>query len=264
MHDVEPNSDADIVCSFGFAISVDFVHARGIIPTMRQEFNYAISGSRKKILSSVSKKPRHVAHKAHAALLARMRKRGVLRSHRILKAFKRVNRIDFTPEEFKENAYLDVPIPIDAGMTTSQPSTIAFMLEALKPKRGDTILEIGTGSGYMTALLAYVVGAGGRVYSIELSPELHIFASNNLKKYDCRNVTLYLGDGKKGLPEKAPFQKIISAAEVSEVPAAWKEQIQVGGTIVTPLNGHLLKIDRISKDQFREHKYPHFEFVKMK
>src|SRR5207249_2549677 len=91
-----------------------------------------------------------------------------LTSPRILKAFNKVDRIDFVPEDFEDNAYLDIPIPIPGAMTTSQPSTIAFMLSILDPHLGDKILEIGTGSGYVTALVAEIVGKHGQVFSIEV------------------------------------------------------------------------------------------------
>jgi len=202
-------------------------------------------------------------HGGNAALIKSMREGGVLKSPHIIEAFERVKRIDFVPENFRDNAYLDIPIPLAEGMTTSQPSTIAFMLEKLQPGVGDRILEIGTGSGYQTALLAEITGESGAVHSIEIMPELNKFAENNLKKYKYKNITLYLKDGKKGVPEKAPFNKIISGAETAAIPNAWKKQLTIGGLIVTPFDHHVLKAVKISESKFKETKFPYFRFVKL-
>ncbi len=175
----------------------------------------------------------------------------------------KVDRIHFVPERWEDDAYLDIPVPIPGGMTTSQPSTIAFMLEILNPRPRDKILEIGTGSGYVTALLAEITGRRGKVFSVEALSELKEFAENNLKKLDYKNIRLYAGDGKNGLPDAAPFDKIISGAEVSEIPETWEDQLKKSGVIVTPFDNHILKATKISGDTFKEDTYPYFSFVKM-
>lgn len=204
-----------------------------------------------------------MAKKENLVLIHQMKRSGALKSPRIVKAFSGVDRIDFVPEEFRDNAYLDVPVPIPGVMTTSQPSTIAFMLEILNPKAGDRILEIGTGSGYVTALLAELVGKRGEVHSIEALPELKDFAEKNLKKYKYRNIHLYLGDGKTGLPDKSPFDKIISGAEIAEIPDTWRAQLKYGGVIVTPSDNHVLRATKITEKDFQQNKYPYFKFIRM-
>lgn len=197
-------------------------------------------------------------------LVGELKGRGDIRSKNIFKAFLAIDRLDFVPPEYSDDAYLDVPIPLGHEVTTSQPSTIAFMLEKLKPRRDQKILEIGTGSGYVTALLARIVGSGGRVFSIELIGDLKKYAKMNLRKYDFSNVTLFVSDGKLGLPEKSPFDRIISSAEARVVPESWKEQLAVGGIIITPYDSQILKLTKKSNDKFTSQKFPAFAFVELK
>ena len=216
-----------------------------------------------KAILDMTKKLEKLSQAANESLIGEMRKSKVLKSPQIIKAFKTVSRIDFVPEDFKDSAYLDVPVPIPEGMTTSQPSTIAFMLELLQARPEDKILEVGTGSGYLTALLADLVGGQGEVHSVELLPRLNEFANNNLRKYRYKNVMLYIGDGRSGIPEIAPFDKIISGAEVGIIPEEWKRQLKVGGVIITPFDDHVLKVEKISEKEYRETEFPNFSFVKM-
>lgn len=198
---------------------------------------------------------------------------------RIIGAFRAVDRKDFVLPEYQIEAYEDKPLSIGYEATISQPTTVAFMLEKLfaKPdgpiRSKDTlralaasngaskILEIGTGSGYLTALLARIVGESGEIFSVEYIAELKEFAGSNLKKYNFKNINLFTGDGKKGLIDFAPFDKIISSASGDEIPKAWKSQLKIGGRIVAPLGGNLVVSDRISKRKFKEEKHPGFIFV---
>lgn len=175
-----------------------------------------------------------------------------------------VDRIDFVPDRFKKEAYLDIPVAIGQGLTTSQPTTIAFMLEKLKPRLNQKILEIGTGSGYLTALLAHITGPAGQIFSIEYVPELKKIAEFNLKKYRYQNIKLLAGDGKKGLVKSAPFDRIVSSAAASSVPEAWKSQIAVGGIILTPLGSRILKLIRKTETKFIEEEFPTFAFSELK
>ncbi|MEK7154285.1 MAG: protein-L-isoaspartate O-methyltransferase, partial [Patescibacteria group bacterium] len=142
-----------------------------------------------------------------------------------------------------------------------QPSTIAFMLEKLRPRKGERVLEIGTGSGYLTALLAALVGSRGEVFSVEYFPELKNFAEFNLRRYDFRNITLLTGDGKTGLPQKAPFDKIVSSAEVKEIPRAWEGQLKIGGSLLTPINSKIVLAKKVAKDKFDAEFFSAFSFV---
>ena len=177
--------------------------------------------------------------------------------------FSAIDRADFVSDKYKAEAYADAPLPIGHGFFTSQPSTIAFMLEKLKARPDQKILEIGTGSGYLTALLAKIVGPAGKVFSIEYLLELTEFARSNLKKYHFENIMLVTGDGKKGLPGESPFDRIISSAEARAIPRAWKRQLAARGIILTPFNSHLLKLTKIARGKFKEQKFPAFEFVEL-
>ena len=188
-------------------------------------------------------------------------KEGRIKTKAISNAFFKIDRIDFVPEKFKGEAYLDIPIPIYHGMTTSQPSTIAFMLEKLRPKKGDKVLEIGTGSGYLTALLAVLVGKNGKVFSVEYFPKLKEFAESNLRHYNFKNIKLLTGDGKNGLLEEVPFDKIISSAEVKEIPRAWEEQLKIGGSILTPIDSKIVLAKKVAEDRFDAEFFSAFSFV---
>jgi protein-L-isoaspartate(D-aspartate) O-methyltransferase len=186
---------------------------------------------------------------------------GRIKTKAIIGAFFKIDRIDFVPDDFKDEAYLDIPIPILSGMTTSQPSTIAFMLEKLQPRRGEKVLEIGTGSGYLTALLATLVGGRGRVFSIEYFPELKNFAGSNLRRYNFKNIMLLVGDGKNGFPQEAPFDKIVSSAEVKEIPRAWEGQLKIGGSLLAPINSKIVLAKKVAKDKFDAEFFSAFSFV---
>ena len=186
---------------------------------------------------------------------------GRIKTKAVTDAFFKIDRINFVPDDLKDETYLDVPIPILSGMTTSQPSTIAFMLEKLRPRKGERVLEIGTGSGYLTALLAALVGSRGEVFSVEYFPELKNFAEFNLRRYDFRNITLLTGDGKTGLPQNAPFDKSVSSAAVKEIPRAWEGQLKIGGSLLTPINSKIVLAKKVAKDKFDAEFFSAFSFV---
>ncbi len=190
--------------------------------------------------------------------------RKVLITPRIIEAFEAIDRKDFVLPEDRERAYENRPLSIGFEATISQPYTIAFMLEKLQVQEGDKILEIGTGSGYLTALLAKIARDPGEVFSIEYMPELKDFAQSNLDKYGFKNIALFTGDGKKGLKGFAPFDKIISSARADEIPKPWKEQIRIGGRILSPVAENLMVIDRESKRKFSKEIYSGFIFVPLK
>ncbi len=183
---------------------------------------------------------------------------------RIINAFKAIDRKDFVLPEDQDIAYEDKALSIGYGATISQPTTVAIMLEKLEAEPDQKILEIGTGSGYLTALLAEIAGDMSQIFSIEYIPELKEFAIANLKKYNFKNLSLLTGDGKLGLNEHKPFDRIISSASSDMVPKAWKDQLKIGGIIVAPVGDNLVLLDRVSKRKFREEKIPGFIFVPLK
>ncbi|MBI2514917.1 protein-L-isoaspartate O-methyltransferase [Candidatus Wolfebacteria bacterium] len=192
-------------------------------------------------------------------------KDGYLKTPEIIEAFRAIDRQDFVPEEYKKDAYVNAPLPIDFGQTISQPLTVAFMLELLEPKKGEKILDVGAGSGWVTALLSWLVGETGRVLAIERIPELQEFAEKNTAKYSFveRGIAkIVKADGSKGYSKEAPYDKIIGgAASQGEIPPAWRRQLKIGGRIVAPVDQSVWMIDKTGKNQYSQKEYFGFSFV---
>ena len=166
-------------------------------------------------------------------LVGRLDRAGYIITSAVREAFLRVPRERFVPEDVRSSAYKDVPLPIGHGQTISAPSMIAIMLEEAALGPGEKVLEIGTGSGYTSALLAEIVGPGN-VVSIERLRELEPFGRENLRSagYDVRVV---LGDGTRGYPPDAPYDCILATAGAPRMPRAWMDQTKVGGRVVAPI-----------------------------
>lgn len=155
-----------------------------------------------------------------------------VKNPRVLAAMRATPRHLFVPEELREQAYNDHPLPIGHGQTISQPYIVAVMTELLDCSQNSKVLEIGTGSGYQAAVLARVAG---KVYTIELVPELAQSAAALLKKLGHENVYVRQGDGYKGWPEEAPFDRILVTAAPPKIPEALVEQLKPGGRMVAPV-----------------------------
>ncbi len=151
---------------------------------------------------------------------------------RILAAMSKVPREEFVPPDSRAVSYQDEPLPIGYGQTISQPYIVAFMTEQLRPKPGDRVLEIGTGSGYQAAILAELVSD---VYSIEIVEPLAKSAKMTLQRLGCKNVHVKVGDGYKGWPEEAPFDAIIVTCAPDTVPQPLVDQLKEGGRMVIPV-----------------------------
>lgn len=169
---------------------------------------------------------------------------------RILQALAEVPRRDFVPRSVKHLAYANSPLPIDSGQTISQPYIVALMTDLLDPLPEQKILEIGTGCGYQTAILARLAG---QVCSIEIIATLAEIAAENLASY--RNIELQCGDGYLGWPEEAPFDGIMVTAAVSHVPGALRQQLKIGGRLVIPIglpdqHQELMLIKRLNATEF--------------
>jgi protein-L-isoaspartate(D-aspartate) O-methyltransferase len=153
---------------------------------------------------------------------------------RVLEAMRQIPRVAFVPPAARLIANRDAPIPIGHGQTTSQPSLIAHVVAELEIEHTDRVLEVGTGLGYQTALLAALAA---EVYSIDRFVDLVETARGNLAAHGVRNVTLTTGDGTEGWPEHAPFQAIVVSAAFPEVPPPLHEQLDEGGRLIQPLGG---------------------------
>ncbi len=186
---------------------------------------------------------------------------GYLKTPRIIEAFRAVDRKDFVLPEYKELAYINDALPTMEGQTISQPLTVAFMLELLQPEIGNKILDIGSGSGWQSAMLAQIVGARGKIFAIELIPELKEFGEKNARKYDFPNLKFLSGSAESGLPEEAPFDRIIAAASSEQISEAWKKQLRVGGRMVLPVLNSIFLLAKNGENDFEEHEFPGFAFV---
>ena len=155
-----------------------------------------------------------------------------IRDARVLQAMLEVPRHEFIPEELRSEGYEDRPLPIGAGQTISQPYIVALMLQHLALQPADRVLEVGTGSGYVSALLSRMCA---KVYSVERYAELAASAKGVLERLGYSNVHVSVGDGSQGLPEFAPFDAILVSAATSEVPAALFTQLREGGRMIAPV-----------------------------
>ncbi|MDD1634051.1 MAG: protein-L-isoaspartate(D-aspartate) O-methyltransferase [Methanomicrobiales archaeon] len=159
--------------------------------------------------------------------------RGV-RDPRVLAAMREVPRHLFIPDAQRSAAYQDRPLPIGSGQTISQPYIVALMTELLEPSPGDTVLEIGAGSGYQAAILGKLVS---QVITIERLPEIAAAARERLQRLEITNVEVEVGDGTMGYPLKAPYQGILVTAATPEIPAPLLDQLADGGRLVAPAGG---------------------------
>jgi protein-L-isoaspartate(D-aspartate) O-methyltransferase len=155
-----------------------------------------------------------------------------VRDERVLEALRRVPRAGFVPPESMRYAYVDEPLPIPHSQVTTQPSLIARMVEALELGGNERVLEVGTGHGFQTALLAELAGA---VWSVERWPDLAEAARDNLHRHGAHDAEVAVGDGTLGLPEHAPYDAIVVAAAFPQVPEPLAEQLAAGGRLVHPV-----------------------------
>jgi len=197
-----------------------------------------------------------------------LKKTGALKSKAVEKAVLKTPRHLFVPENLQDSAYKDYPLHIGQGQTISQPSTVVIMTQLLEPKAGQKILEVGTGSGWQSALLSRMVGKKGKIFTVELIPELADFAGKNLSKLKIKNVKVVEGNGSIGLKEEALFDRIIITAATPSIPDALKSQLKIGGRIVAPVGDrYAQKMTVIKKTRkgFEQEEMPsYFAFVPMR
>ncbi|NLB26999.1 MAG: protein-L-isoaspartate(D-aspartate) O-methyltransferase [Bacteroidales bacterium] len=199
-------------------------------------------------------------HGMRKRLIEGLRIKGI-KDENVLSAIGKVPRHLFMESSFLNFAYKDRAFPIGSGQTISQPYTVAVQTQLLEVKRGDKILEVGTGSGYQTAVLSEI---GARVYTVERQKELFLKAQSFLPEIGY-HPACFFGDGHLGLPGFAPFDKILVTAGAPSVPEALKEQLKIGGRLVIPVGGdnrqEMMVIIRISEEEYRSEKHGGFVFV---
>lgn len=179
----------------------------------------------------------------------------------VLDAIKKIPRHLFLESGFQDFAYQDKPFPIGAGQTISQPYTVAFQTQLLEIKKDHKVLEIGTGSGYQTAVLCLM---GAKVYSVERQSELYKKTSVLLPKLGIRPKHLTFGDGYKGLPTYGPFDSIIVTAGAPYIPQPLMAQLKIGGRLVIPVGDEIqimTLLIRKNETQFEKHELGEFRFV---
>lgn len=187
-----------------------------------------------------------------------------LRSDPIIDAFSKIHRVEFVPDDLAPQAEANIPLPIGHGQTISQPLTVAFMLELLEPQVGQNILDIGSGSGWTTGLLAHIVGEKGSVVAMEKIKELCEFGKRNVDKFSFLKkgiVEFHCQSAENGFEKKAPYDRILVSASVNEIPVALKEQLAIGGKMVIPVHNEIWYVEKISADTFNIEKFPGFAFV---
>ena len=199
-------------------------------------------------------------HKAN--LIMQLRSQSIT-DKSILSAVEKVPREKFVPESLRQHAYENASLPIAGNQTISQPYVVARMTQELALKQSDRVLEIGTGSGYQTAILSFLAR---RIYTVERIRPLLVSAENQLKALKISNVLFRHADGHLGWPEAAPFEKIIVTCQIKNIPETLKAQLKDGGILVAPVGEAgkeiLLKVTR-NGDQFKMEELMAVRFVPM-
>jgi len=173
-------------------------------------------------------------------------------SKRIIEAMNKIDRKLFVPLDLCESAYVDAPLPIGYGQTISAPHMVGLMCEYLDLKEGDKVLEIGTGSGYNAAVMSLLVGRTGKIYTVEVVEPLYKQAKALLESLMLENIEVFLSDGKFGLKEYAPYDKITVTCYAKKIPPVLVEQLSEGGILLIPIgNKYVQVLKRIRKQENR-------------
>jgi len=180
-----------------------------------------------------------------------MKKTKKKKNNSIAEAFRSVNREEFVPSQYRNFAYEDTALPIGQGQTISQPSTIAFMLELLEIKDEQKILEIGSGSGYVLALLSKI-NPNGTIIGVERIKEFVNSSRENLKKFG--NIKIFHANGFNGLEKEAPFDRILVSAATQRIPPKLIDQLKINGILVIPIENSIVKLKKKkNKNEIEEH-----------
>ena len=198
------------------------------------------------------------------ALIKHIKSLGYLKSKKMEDALREIRREFFVPDAMKYLAYRDTPLYIGSNQTISQPSTVVVMTEALDVKESQKVLEIGTGSGWQSAILGKLVGDKGMVYSIEIIEDLVKVAKENLKKVKIDNVKVIKGDGSMGLKKYAPYDRIVVTAGSPDIPKDLIKQLKPNGILVIPVGNLYLQnmyVVKKAKDGIEKKSIGSFMFV---
>lgn len=179
----------------------------------------------------------------------------------VTKAFDRFSRVDFLPSATKALAEVDMALEIGFGQTNSQPTTVRWMLEKLDARDGEKVLDVGSGSGWTTALLSNIVGSKGMVYAVERIPQLVEMGEKNCRDAGVENAKFFQSGKVLGLPDKAPFNRILVSAAADEIPTDLIDQLKVGGRLVMPVRNSVVVIDKTSNRIYSCVEYPGYIFV---
>ncbi|MDH3278991.1 MAG: protein-L-isoaspartate(D-aspartate) O-methyltransferase [Nitrosopumilus sp.] len=186
-----------------------------------------------------------------------------LNDKKVEDAFRNIPRHEFVPSSELDYAYYNEPLPIKKNQTISQPAVVSRMTEWLDVKQGQKVLEIGTGSGWQTAILSYLVGQG-TVYSVEIKPELVKFAQENLEKLGINNVNMILSDGSIGYSKASPYDRIMITAACTEIPLPLLDQLADGGLLIAPVGDSsqsLILLQKTRKGIIEIKNESHYVFV---
>jgi len=202
-------------------------------------------------------------------LVLKLKDMGHIKTEKVKEAMLNVPREEFMTPETKSLAYIDRPIPLKRGQTISAPHMVAIISEKLSLEPGMKVLEIGTGFGYNAAVIAELLGPEGHVYTIERIESLKETADQNLKRTGySKNVTVIWGDGTKGYPDQAPYDRIYATASAPKVPEPLKSQLKIGGRLLAPVGQdssyqELQCIVRISENEYKSYNLGGVIFVPM-
>lgn len=179
-------------------------------------------------------------------------------------AFTAVDRSRFVPAAYQSSANADSPLPIGYGQTISQPSTVRLMLEWLDVHPGDQVLDVGSGSGWTTALLSHLVGSKGHVYGVDVIPELVEMGQENCLRAGVHNTSFFEASKVYGLPSDAPYERILVSASAQGVPEELRSQLKNGGKMVIPIRNEIFEITKTQDGEWETAVHAGFVFVPLR
>lgn len=179
----------------------------------------------------------------------------------IEQAFKKIHRQDFVPGSLKDQVNIDAPLPIGFGQTNSQPTTVRLMLEWLDVQPGEKVLDLGSGSGWTTALLSNITGPKGSVFAVEIIPELVKLGRNNCNNAGVQDVKFFQAGKEYGLAEHSPYDRILVSASAKKLPEELLVQLKISGKLVIPVRNDILEITKTSDFDYESITHSGFVFV---